>query len=234
MRYIHASWKYHGITCERLAADLAGLPEKIERIEEFAAAGTIGGRGAERGRPADRRDDPRAALPRRPAAAARGDGCRAHRDGPLPRLPGRSCRPAPSRRAGFPRPSPAEPMPASPPSRAKSSVHGDRGPVANACTCQASPPMETKSLNEVQHRPRRADRAGGAADDAGAAPARLPAHRRAVRVRAGARATRSPRSSTAPTRGCWSSSGPAASMTPRPRSSTRSGSRSSAPSCPSC
>ncbi len=43
MRYIHASWKYHGITCERLAADLAGLPEKIGYIEELAAGGVIDG-----------------------------------------------------------------------------------------------------------------------------------------------------------------------------------------------
>jgi glutathione S-transferase len=43
MRYVRASWKYHGITAERLAADLAGLPAKVDRIEELAAEGTIGG-----------------------------------------------------------------------------------------------------------------------------------------------------------------------------------------------
>ena len=43
MRYVRSTWKYHGITCERLAADLAGLPEKIAHIEQLAADGIIGG-----------------------------------------------------------------------------------------------------------------------------------------------------------------------------------------------
>lgn len=43
MRFVHSSWKYHGITCERLAGDLAGLPAKLERIGSFAADGLIGG-----------------------------------------------------------------------------------------------------------------------------------------------------------------------------------------------
>lgn len=43
MKYIRQSWRYHGITAERLAADLAGLPEKVERIEAFAADGLIAG-----------------------------------------------------------------------------------------------------------------------------------------------------------------------------------------------
>jgi glutathione S-transferase len=43
MRYVRASWKYHGITAERLAADLAGLPAKVDRVEQLAAEGTIGG-----------------------------------------------------------------------------------------------------------------------------------------------------------------------------------------------
>jgi glutathione S-transferase len=43
MRLIHGTWKYHGISCELIASDLTGLPEKLERIDEFAAAGTIGG-----------------------------------------------------------------------------------------------------------------------------------------------------------------------------------------------
>ncbi len=43
MRMIRGTWKYHGISCERLAEDLAGLPEKLERIEAFAAEGVIGG-----------------------------------------------------------------------------------------------------------------------------------------------------------------------------------------------
>lgn len=43
MKYIRASWKYHGITAERLASDLAGLPEKIDHIDSLAADGIIGG-----------------------------------------------------------------------------------------------------------------------------------------------------------------------------------------------
>jgi glutathione S-transferase len=43
IRYVRATWKYHGITAERLAGDLAGLPEKVRRIEAYAAAGVIGG-----------------------------------------------------------------------------------------------------------------------------------------------------------------------------------------------
>jgi glutathione S-transferase len=43
IRYVRATWKYHRISAERLAADLAGLPAKLERIEAFAADGVIGG-----------------------------------------------------------------------------------------------------------------------------------------------------------------------------------------------
>jgi glutathione S-transferase len=43
MRYARASWRYHGITAERLAADLAGLPTKVDRINQFASEGAIGG-----------------------------------------------------------------------------------------------------------------------------------------------------------------------------------------------
>ncbi len=43
MRFVRASWKYHKISCERLADDLAGLPEKLTRIERFADDGVIGG-----------------------------------------------------------------------------------------------------------------------------------------------------------------------------------------------
>lgn len=46
MRYVRASWKYHGISCERLAADLAGLPEKLEHIESLGDEGVIGGEQA--------------------------------------------------------------------------------------------------------------------------------------------------------------------------------------------
>lgn len=40
---IRSSWKIHGISAERTAADLAGLPEMVERIEGFASEGLIGG-----------------------------------------------------------------------------------------------------------------------------------------------------------------------------------------------
>jgi glutathione S-transferase len=43
MRYIRATWKYHGLTAERLAQDLAGLPEKLDRIDGFVEQGVLGG-----------------------------------------------------------------------------------------------------------------------------------------------------------------------------------------------
>ena len=43
MRFVRASWKYHGITCERLVADLAGLPAKLDHIDALAADGVIDG-----------------------------------------------------------------------------------------------------------------------------------------------------------------------------------------------
>ena len=43
MRYVRATWKYHGISAERLAADLDGLSAKLDHVEGLAAAGTIGG-----------------------------------------------------------------------------------------------------------------------------------------------------------------------------------------------
>ena len=46
MRYIHSSWKYHGITAERLADDRAGLPAKLDHIDALAADGVIGGEEA--------------------------------------------------------------------------------------------------------------------------------------------------------------------------------------------
>ena len=54
IRYVRASWKYHGITAVRLAEDLAGLPAKLDHVDELAADGIIGGERAERGRPSDR------------------------------------------------------------------------------------------------------------------------------------------------------------------------------------
>ena len=46
MRYIHSSWKYHGISAERLADDLAGLPAKLDHIDALAGEGVIGGEEA--------------------------------------------------------------------------------------------------------------------------------------------------------------------------------------------
>jgi len=43
IRYVRASWKYHGISAERLADDLAGLPAKIDHIDDLAGKGVIGG-----------------------------------------------------------------------------------------------------------------------------------------------------------------------------------------------
>ncbi len=42
MKYVHQSWKYHGITAVRLAADLAGLPAKLDHVDSLAADGVIG------------------------------------------------------------------------------------------------------------------------------------------------------------------------------------------------
>ena len=43
MTYVRGSWKYHRITAERLAADLAGLPEKLDHVDALAADGVLGG-----------------------------------------------------------------------------------------------------------------------------------------------------------------------------------------------
>ena len=43
IRYARGSWKYHGITAQRLADDLAGLPAKLDHVDALAEAGTIGG-----------------------------------------------------------------------------------------------------------------------------------------------------------------------------------------------
>jgi glutathione S-transferase len=43
MRFVRGTWKYHGITAERLAGDLAGLPEKIDRIDALADEGVVDG-----------------------------------------------------------------------------------------------------------------------------------------------------------------------------------------------
>ncbi len=41
--YVRGTWKYHGITAEQLAADLAGLPEKIGHVDALAGEGILGG-----------------------------------------------------------------------------------------------------------------------------------------------------------------------------------------------
>jgi glutathione S-transferase len=41
--YVRASWRYHGITAERLHDDLASLPAKLEHVESLARDGVIGG-----------------------------------------------------------------------------------------------------------------------------------------------------------------------------------------------
>jgi glutathione S-transferase len=42
IKFVRATWRYHGITAVRLHDDLAGLPAKIEHIERLAADGVIG------------------------------------------------------------------------------------------------------------------------------------------------------------------------------------------------
>ncbi|MBA2513863.1 MAG: glutathione S-transferase [Solirubrobacterales bacterium] len=44
LRYIHSTWRYHGITAQRLADDLAGLPAKLDHVDSLAADGVIGGK----------------------------------------------------------------------------------------------------------------------------------------------------------------------------------------------
>jgi glutathione S-transferase len=43
IRLARATWKYHGITAQRLADDLAGLPAKLDRVDALVGDGTIGG-----------------------------------------------------------------------------------------------------------------------------------------------------------------------------------------------
>ncbi len=42
MRFIRGTWKYHRLTAVVLAADLAGLPEKLDHIDALIAVGTLG------------------------------------------------------------------------------------------------------------------------------------------------------------------------------------------------
>jgi glutathione S-transferase len=41
--YTRNAWKYHRITAEVLADDLAGLPEKLDHVDALAADGIVGG-----------------------------------------------------------------------------------------------------------------------------------------------------------------------------------------------
>lgn len=43
IKFVRATWRYHGITAARLHDDLAGLPAKVEQIERLAEDGVIGG-----------------------------------------------------------------------------------------------------------------------------------------------------------------------------------------------
>lgn len=43
IRFIRAGWKYHGISAEQLAKDLAGLPEKLAHIDSLISEGVLGG-----------------------------------------------------------------------------------------------------------------------------------------------------------------------------------------------
>ena len=44
IRLGRASWKYHGITAQRLVDDLAALPAKLDHVDALVEQGTIGGR----------------------------------------------------------------------------------------------------------------------------------------------------------------------------------------------
>jgi glutathione S-transferase len=43
IRVLRAMWKYHGISAQRLADDLAGLPAKLDHVDALAADGIVGG-----------------------------------------------------------------------------------------------------------------------------------------------------------------------------------------------
>jgi glutathione S-transferase len=43
MKLIRATWKYHGITAEIVAADLEGLPAKLDHVDKLIADGVMGG-----------------------------------------------------------------------------------------------------------------------------------------------------------------------------------------------
>jgi len=43
IKYVRSTWRYHGITAADIHQDLAGLPAKVEHIEELASQGLLGG-----------------------------------------------------------------------------------------------------------------------------------------------------------------------------------------------
>jgi glutathione S-transferase len=43
IRFARGMWKYHRISAERLAEDLAGLPAKLDHVDELARDGIVGG-----------------------------------------------------------------------------------------------------------------------------------------------------------------------------------------------
>ena len=43
IKYVHASWRYHKISAARLHDDLAGLPAKLDHVDDLAARGIVGG-----------------------------------------------------------------------------------------------------------------------------------------------------------------------------------------------
>ena len=43
IRMVRGTWKYHRITAQQLAGDLAGLPAKLDHVDVLAEQGTIGG-----------------------------------------------------------------------------------------------------------------------------------------------------------------------------------------------
>jgi glutathione S-transferase len=43
MRFVRPTWKYHGITCERLARELAAFPERVAHVRGLLDDGVLGG-----------------------------------------------------------------------------------------------------------------------------------------------------------------------------------------------
>ncbi|MEO7197390.1 MAG: glutathione S-transferase, partial [Solirubrobacterales bacterium] len=43
IKYLRAAWRYHGITATQLAADLDGLPAKLDHVDALAEQGIVGG-----------------------------------------------------------------------------------------------------------------------------------------------------------------------------------------------